>query len=49
MVKGDGKMGVYDGSGEGRVFSEGWEGVELMAVDWDVDREDRGDFYYRWR
>ena len=31
------------------MFGGGQEGVESVAVDWDVDQEDRVDLYSRWR
>ena len=42
-------MGVHDGSDESGVFSRGWKGAESVTVHRDIDGEDRGDFYYRWR
>ena len=49
MVKRYGEVGIHDGSDKGGVFSGRWEQVELMAVDRDVDRQDRGNFYSSWR
>ena len=49
VVKWDGQMGVHDSSDQGGVFSGGWEQAELVAVYGDIDREDRGNFYSRWR
>ena len=49
MVKRYNKVGIHNGSDKGGVFSRGWEQAEVMTVDRDVDGEDRGDFYSRWR
>ena len=43
------KVGVCDGSDEGGMFSRGQEQAEVMTVDGDINREDEGDFYSRWR
>ena len=49
MIEWYGKMRVRDGSDKRSVFGGRWERAEAVAVDKDVDREDRGDFYSRWR
>ena len=49
VAKGYHKVGVCDGGDKGQMSSGGWERVESVAIDWDVDRKDRGDFYSRWR
>ena len=49
MVKWCSKMGVRDGSDEGSVFGRRWKKAEAVTVDRDINREDRGNFYSRWR
>ena len=49
MVKWDGKMGVRDGGDERSVFGGGRERAESVAMNWDVDGEDGGNFYSSWR
>ena len=40
MIEWDGEVGVSDGSDKGGVFCGGWERVEAVTMDRDVDRED---------
>ena len=49
MVKWYSKMGVYDGSDKGSMFGGRWERAEAVTVNWDINGEDRGDFYSRRR
>ena len=49
VVEQYGEMGVCDGSDKGGMFDGGGEQVESVAIGRDIDREDRGDFYHRWR
>ena len=49
VVEWDSRMEVCDSRDEHRVFSWGREQTEAVAIDRDVDREDRGNFYSRWR
>ena len=49
MIEWDGEVGVCDSSDKGSMFSRGQEWAELMTVCGDIDREDRGNFYHRWR
>ena len=45
MIEWDGEVEISDGGDERGVFSWGRERVETVAIDRDVDREDRRDFY----
>ena len=47
MVKGYSEVRVSDSGDKGRVFGRGWEKVEVVAVDWDINGQDRGNFYCR--
>ena len=38
------EVGVRDGGDEGGMFGRRWERVEVVAMNWDIDGEDRGDF-----
>ena len=49
MIEWDGEVGVSDGGDKGGVFSGSRERAETVTVDRDVDGEDRGDFYSRWK
>ena len=49
MVEGYSKVGVCDGGNESGVFGRGREQAEVITIDWDVDRQDRRDFYHRQR
>ena len=49
MVKRYSKVKIHDSNDKHGMFDKGEEQVEAMTVDWNVNREDRGDFYYRWR
>ena len=42
-------MGISDGSDKGRGFGRGWEQVEGVTVDGDINGQDEGDFYSSWR
>ena len=48
MVEWHGKVGVSDGGDESGVFGGGRERAESVTMNWDVDREDGGDFYSSW-
>ena len=45
MIKGNSEVEVCDGSDKSQMFSRGWEQAEMVAMDLDDDRQDRGDFY----
>ena len=49
VVKWNGKMEVHDGGDKCGVFSRGREQAEVVTIDRDVDREDGGNFYSKWR
>ena len=49
VVERHGKVRVSDGSDEGGMFNWEREQVELVAVDRDINAQDRRDFYSRWR
>ena len=38
------EVGVCDGGDEGGMFDRRWDQVEAVAMNWDVDGEDRRDF-----
>ena len=49
MVEWHGEVGVGDGGDECGVFGGGRERAESVAMNWDVDGEDGGNFYSSWR
>ena len=49
MVEWNSKVGVHDGGDEGRMFGRRGEQAEVVIVDGNINREDWGNLYSRWR